>query len=142
MKRDNIIKFLETWGLVIFAFLLFLICVALCHSQTVQQVRLEVMKYEVDEDHVDIIVAQSVLETGWYESLWCKNFENIFGLTTKVAGSRVAQVFSDWRYSVRSYYNQIYSRYKGGDYYVFLKDLPYAMDPEYIDKLKQIKDKI
>ena len=142
MKRDNIIKFLETWGLIIFAFLLFLICVVICRSQTVDQVRIELKKYNIDSDHVDIIVAQSVLETGWYKSSWCKNFENLFGLTTKVSGTRVAQVFSNWKHSVRSYYNQIYTRYTGGDYYVFLKDLPYAMDPEYIDKLKQIKDKI
>ena len=142
MKRNNIIKFLDTWGLIIFAFLMFLVTVVVANSQTVDQVKLELKKYDIDDDHVDIIVAQSVLETGWYESLWCKNFDNIFGLTTKVSGVRIAQVFSDWRYSVRSYYNQIYRKNKGGDYYAFLKNLPYAMDPEYIDKLKKIKDKI
>ena len=45
-------------------------------------------------------------------------------------------------YNVRSYYNQIYKRYKGGDYYVFLKELPYAMDPKYISKLQTIQSQL
>lgn len=142
MKRDKVIQFLETYGIIIFAILMFLLSVVICNSQTVDQVRNEIKKYDIKPEHVDIILSQSILETGWYESLWCKNFNNIFGLTKSVNGTRVSQLFVNWRHSVRSYYNQIYSRYNGGDYYVFLKELPYAMDPKYISKIQTIKKQI
>jgi len=147
--RNKIIKFLEKYGMWIFAlWMLFVMILVTTNikSQTSHEVKLELDKYEIDEKHKNIIVAQSILETGWYESLWCKNFNNIFGLTMKVDTFRVAQTFLKWEQSVKSYYYQIYLKYTKLEapktYYAFLVNLPYAMDPKYIDKLKKIVKKL
>jgi flagellum-specific peptidoglycan hydrolase FlgJ len=143
--RDKFIKFLEKYGIWIFAIWILLINILIAGNikgQTIEEVRSELNKYKIAEEHKDIIIAQSILETGWYESLWCKNFHNIFGLTMKVDTFRVSQTFTKWQYSVRSYYYQIYIKFTKlkapKTYYAFLVDLPYAMDPEYINKLKKI----
>ena len=33
-------------------------------------------------------------------------------------------------------------RYKGGDYYEFLRRVPYAEDPNYINKVKRIESQL
>ena len=128
--------------LALFGIWLALFVVIFSYAQTSEQVKSELNKYDIHPSHIDIILSQSVLESGWYQSYWCKEYNNIFGLTKKTNSVRSAQVFDHWTISVRSYYNQIYTRYKGGDYYVFLKELPYAMDPQYISKLKTIEKKL
>jgi len=147
--RDKFIKFIEKYGMWIFAIWILLINILIASNikgQTSEKVRLELNKYEIAEEHKDIIIAQSILETGWYKSLWCKNFNNIFGLTKRIDKKQVPQVFTKWQYSVRSYYNQIYMKFTKlkapKTYYAFLVDLPYAMDPEYINKLKKIVKKL
>jgi len=147
--RDKFIKFIEKYGMWIFAIWILLINILIASNikgQTSEKVRLELNKYEIAEEHKDIIIAQSILETGWYKSLWCKNFNNIFGLTKRIDKKQVPQVFTKWQYSVRSYYNQIYMKFTKlkapKTYYAFLVDLPYAMDPDYIDKLKKIVKKL
>ena len=147
--RNKFIKFLEKYGMWIFAIWIFIVMLMFVNStkgQTIEEVRSELNKYKIAEEHKDIIIAQSILETGWYKSLWCKNFRNIFGLTMRVDTFRVAQTFTKWQYSVRSYYNQIYMKFTKlkapKTYYAFLVDLPYAMDPEYINKLKKIVKKL
>lgn len=149
MKKDKIIKLIEKYGMWIFAIWILFVMILLAtniKSQTSHEVKLELDKYEIDEKHKNIIIAQSILETGWYESLWCKNFNNIFGLTMRVDTFRVAQTFLKWEESVKSYYYQIYLKYtkleSSKTYYAFLVDLPYAMDPKYIDKLKKIVKKL
>jgi len=147
--RNKFIKFLEKYGMWIFAIWIFIVMLMFVNNakgQTIKEVRSELNKYEIIEEHKDIIIAQSILETGWYKSLWCKNFHNIFGLTMRVDTFRVAQTFIKWEYSVKSYYNQIYMKFTKlkapKTYYAFLVDLPYAMDPEYINKLKKIVKKL
>lgn len=146
--RDKIIKFIEIYGMWLFAIWMVIVMILVASnikSQTSIEVRLELDKYDIKEEHKDIIVAQSILETGWYTSLWCKNFDNIFGLTKRINNKQVPQLFTDWKQSVKSYYYQIYIKYTklkiDKTYYAFLIDLPYAMDPEYIDKLKKIQKK-
>ena len=64
-------------------------------------------------------------------------------MTKRIDKKQVPQVFTDWKHSVKSYYYQIYLKYTklkiDKTYYAFLVDLPYAMDPGYIDKLKKIE---
>ena len=83
-----------------------------------------------------IVLAQAVLETGWFK---CKNCSlsgnNIFGFYYK--GTYLK--FDTWEESVQYYSRwQIRKGYKGGDYYKFLKNVGYASDPEYSNKLKSI----
>ena len=145
MNRDKLIEFIDKYGVWIFAVWLLLVSILVSgafNAQTVDEVRLEIDKYEFQEEHKPIILAQSILETGWYKSYWCKEHGNIFGLTKRIKDKRGPQVFNGWRKSVRSYYNQIYIKYTvikpPKDYYAFLVELPYAMDPLYISKLKKI----
>tara|TARA_R110002020_G_scaffold470466_1_gene696412 strand:+ start:36 stop:521 length:486 start_codon:yes stop_codon:yes gene_type:complete len=147
--RNKLIKFIEKYGMWLFAIWILIVMILVVTNvkgQTVENVRIELNKYDIKNEHKNIIIAQSILETGWYESLWCKNFNNIFGLTMRVDTFRVAQTFIKWEQSVKSYYYQIYLKYKKlqapKTYYAFLVDLPYAMDPKYIDKLKKIVKKL
>lgn len=84
--------------------------------------------------HPLIVLMQAILETGWFTSSVCHTKHNLFGLTNP----RTAQYyeFNHWTESVRAYYTKVQYRYKGGDYLKWLKDIGYAEDPGYIEKLK------
>ena len=86
--------------------------------------------------HSDIIVAQSILETGHYNSENCIKHNNLFGLYN----SRKEQYykFDKWWKSVIAYRDMIQYRYKDGDYYEWLQKIGYAEDPQYISKVKGI----
>ena len=93
--------------------------------------------YEIYEPH--IVYAQAVLETGHFKSSLCVKHGNLFG----IYDSRAKQYkhYAHWIESVLDYKNSVQSKYKGGDYYDFLRDLPYASDDEYITKIKRISEK-
>jgi len=82
-----------------------------------------------------IVVAQSRLETGNYTSPVSKQYNNLFGLYD--SNNNDYYKFNHWTESVEAYKNKVQYKYKGGCYYNFLKELPYAMDVRYIFKLKQ-----
>lgn len=84
--------------------------------------------------HPKIVLAQSILETGYYQSNVCKTHNNLFGL---MKGNNYHS-FNHWKESVTYYKNHVQSRYKGGDYYAFLSNIGYAMDDDYIKKLKEL----
>ena len=86
--------------------------------------------------HIDIVVAQSILETGHYNSENCIKYNNLFGLYN----SRRNQYykFDVWWKSICAYRDMIQYRYKDGDYYEWLKKIGYAEDPKYIPKIKGI----
>ena len=86
--------------------------------------------------HIDIVVAQSILETGHYNSENCTKYNNLFGLFN----SRRNQYykFDVWWKSICAYRDMIQYRYKDGDYYEWLKKIGYAEDPKYIPKIKGI----
>lgn len=90
-----------------------------------------------DVKHRDIVIKQFILETGWGKSYSFRTRNNLFGLYN----SREHDYFSfqHWSESVKGYKNSVQYKYTGGDYYTFLKELPYAEDPGYIGKLKEIK---
>lgn len=80
--------------------------------------------------HPKIVLAQAILETGWFRSSVCRNKHNLFGLTNP--RTKTYYEFSHWTESVRAYYTKVQHRYKGGDYLLWLKEIGYAEDPGYI----------
>lgn len=87
--------------------------------------------------HPKIIVAQSILETGYYKSKCCVEHNNLFGLYD--SKNKKYFRFATWQESVRAYKRMIQYKYKDGeDYYGFLKRIRYAEDPNYISKVKNI----
>jgi len=105
-------------------------------AQTDQQVLRELQKYDVK--YPRIVLAQAKLETGNFTSELCKKHGNLFGLKSKKGYAK----FSNWRESVKAYKEQVQYKYKGGDYYVFLRKIGYASDPNYITKVKKIAKKV
>lgn len=100
-------------------------------GQTREQVLAEIKRQGIP--HPTIVLAQARLETGNFRSERCKRDKNLFGMKR---GRRYAK-YGHWRDSVRDYKQRISSRYKGGDYYAFLKRIGYAADPNYERKLKK-----
>ncbi len=80
--------------------------------------------------HPKIVLAQAILETGWFTSPVCRNKHNLFGLTNPRTGKYFE--FSHWTESVRAYYTKVQYRYKGGNYLLWLRDIGYAENPNYI----------
>ena len=90
-------------------------------------------KYEVK--YKEIVLSQAVLETGWFKCKKCsRELNNPFGFFWKGKYKK----FRDLEHSVIYYKIWQDKWYKGGDYYVFLKNIGYAEDLEYISKLKTI----
>ena len=115
-------------------------CISL--SQTPQEVYKELVKKKVKCP--EIVLAQSILETGWYKCTNCsRDVNNIFGLWN----SRKKEYFpyNSWEESIGGYLRGIQRKYNSNDYkdyYEFLTKLGYASDPKYIDKLKIIVEKL
>lgn len=51
-----------------------------------------------------VVLAQAILETGWFTSPLCRNRHNLFGLTNPRTGKYYE--FDHWSESVRAYYYQ------------------------------------
>ena len=89
--------------------------------------------------HPKIVYTQAILETGWFTSKGCSKDNNLFGLYK----GKHHKKYTHWKESVRAYKKNISSKYKPNeDYYMFLKRIHYAEDPNYIAKLKQIYKKV
>lgn len=85
--------------------------------------------------HPRIVIAQALLETGYFTSRVCHECNNLFGLRRK-DGSYYE--FNSWEESVKAYRDYVQYKYKGGSYLNFLKIIGYAEDPNYIIKVAQI----
>lgn len=86
--------------------------------------------------------AQAILESGYFNSNVCKNYNNLFGLYN----SRINDYykFDHWWESVEAYKKYVQYKYdedKYEDYYDFLIKLPYAEDTTYISKVKFLENK-
>ena len=88
--------------------------------------------------HDTIILTQAKLETGNYKSYQCRVNNNLFGLYN--SAKMEYYKFNHWSESVEAYKKWIQYRLKDEeDYYFFLARIGYAEDPEYIAKLKWVK---
>lgn len=83
-----------------------------------------------------IVLAQAILESGWkLNSPLAKSHNNLFGLRKGNGYHR----FSHWEESVRAYKRMIQYKHKAGQNYIqFLRDLGYATDPLYYNKVRRI----
>ena len=59
--------------------------------------------------HPKIVLAQAILETGWFTSPVCRNKHNLFGLTNPRTGKYFE--FGHWTESVQAYYTLIPQHY-------------------------------
>ena len=113
----------------------------LCSIQAFAQSPESVLK-ELKSNNVlfpEIVLAQSILETGWFNCNNCSmDVNNLFGLYN----SKKKEYFpyANWEESINGYKRGIQYKYseKYDDYYAFLDDINYAADPNYISKLKTI----
>jgi flagellum-specific peptidoglycan hydrolase FlgJ len=105
-------------------------------AQTDQQVYDELVRCNIK--HPKIVLAQAKLETGDYTSNLSRKHGNLFGLK----GRKGYAKFNNWKESVVAYRDWVQYKYKGGDYYAFLKKIGYASDPRYIEKVKQTVKRI
>lgn len=114
---------------VMLAFFLFALC---CPAQTIEQVERELARQQVPQAR--IVLAQARLETGNFTSQRCKRDHNLFGIKHNGRYAR----YRTWQDSVADYKKRISSRYKGGNYYAFLKRIGYAADSKYAQKVRRI----
>jgi hypothetical protein len=84
----------------------------------------------------DIVLAQAILETGWFRSVVCREKNNLFGLTNPRTGQYYE--FDHWTESVTAYKTKVQYKYRGGDYLTWLRDLPYAESATYIRALTRL----
>ena len=113
-------------------------------SQEIERVRAKIDSSDIQ--HKDIVLAQAILETGWFTSYNYTFRNNCFGFYYK--GLMKFDTVQD----CVDYYQRWQERhYTGGDYYDFLECLwvredgtcvRYAKDPDYVSKLKSIVKKI
>ena len=102
------------------------------NGQSVESVRAEITRQHIP--HPEIVLAQARLETGNFTSRRCREQHNLFGI--KHRGKYAT--YRRWEDSVSDYKRSISARYKGGDYYAFLRRIGYASDPRYTAKVRNI----
>lgn len=86
--------------------------------------------------HPKIVLAQAILETGWFRSPHCRNRHNLFGLTNPKTGKYYE--FNHWMESVRAYYTKVQYKYTGGSYLLWLHKIGYAEDPRYVREVMKV----
>lgn len=83
-----------------------------------------------------IVLAQAILETGWFRSSVCRNKHNLFGLTNPRTGKYYE--FNHWTESVRAYYTKVQYKYKGGNYLLWLDEIGYSENSNYIKTIIKV----
>lgn len=83
-----------------------------------------------------IVLAQAILETGWFKSSVCRNKHNLFGLTNP--RTKTYYEFDHWTDSVKAYYDLVQHRYRGGNYLLWLDKIGYAEEKTYIRALIKV----
>lgn len=91
-----------------------------------------------------IVLNQAIWETGHFKCEDCSlDYNNLFGMRTNsciTSSNPYGYIhYNTWQESVKAYAVWQKKWYKGGDYFEFLKEIGYAQDSLYIDKLKQME---
>ena len=94
-----------------------------------------------DIKHPTIVKAQAILETAHFSSDLCVKNNNLFGLYD--SKNKRYYSYNHWWESIEAYKKTIQKRYENSRYYyMFLEDIEYAEDKEYINKLKEIAEEL
>ena len=105
-------------------------------SKSSQEGLMEALEY-YEVKHPQIVYAQAILETGHFKSNVCLNYNNLFGLYD--SKNKDYYKFNHWAESIVAYKEWIQKKYQPpNNYYVFLEEVNYASDKEYISTLKSI----
>ena len=92
-------------------------------------------------EHSTIVKAQAILETGNFTSNLCIKNNNLFGLYD--SKNKRYYSYNHWWESVEAYKKLIQRKYDNSKYYyMFLEDIKYAKDKDYINKLKEIAEEL
>jgi len=105
---------------------------------TIENVVLYLKLFEVK--HIDIVLAQSILETRYYKCSECSlDSNNIFGFRSSTG----YYSYCHYVQSIADYKDWQKRKYDGQqNYYQFLKEVGYAEDLNYTNKLKYIVTQI
>jgi len=123
-------------------FLSFIAIICLFQLPTLGQTSEEVLKELKKQNvlHPEIVLAQSILETGWYKCKGCsRDKNNLFGLWNH--RKKEYYYYKTWQESIGGYLRGVQYKYdenKYKDYYEFLTRIGYASDINYIKKIKAI----
>ena len=91
--------------------------------------------------HPTIVKAQAILETANFTSDLCIKNNNLFGLYD--SKNKRYYSYNHWWESIEAYKKLIQKKYDNSKYYyMFLEDIKYAKDKEYINKLKEIAEEL
>lgn len=92
-------------------------------------------------EHPTIVKAQAILETARFTSDLCVKNNNLFGLYD--SKNKRYYSYNHWWESVEAYKKLIQRKYNNSKYYyIFLEDIKYAKDKEYINKVKKIAEEL
>ena len=91
--------------------------------------------------HPTIVKAQAILETAHFTSDLCIKNNNLFGLYD--SKNKKYYSYNHWWESIEAYKKLVQRKYNNSKYYyMFLEDIKYAKDEEYINKLKEIAEEL
>ena len=92
-------------------------------------------------EHPTIVKAQAILETGGFTSNLCVKNNNLFGLYD--SKNKRYYSYKHWWESIEAYKKLVQRKYNNSKYYyIFLEDIKYAKDKEYINKVKKIAEEL
>ena len=87
----------------------------------------------------DIAYSIAIVETGWFKSRVCTEYNNLFGMYDSKAKDYYK--FNSWYKSVEFYRDVIEKKYTSAEgYYKFLDRLPYSTTPGYTEYIRKITE--
>ena len=101
---------------------------------TIPNLLVEIKKNNIK--YPKIVLAQAILETGWFKSSVCRNKHNLFGLTNPRTGNYYE--FNHWTESVSAYKSKVQYKYSGGNYLLWLDKIGYAEEKTYVRALIKV----
>lgn len=109
-------------------------------SKSPQEGLIEALEY-YGVKHPQIVYAQAILETGNFTSNLCVKNNNLFGLYD--SKNKKYYSYNYWWESIEAYKKLIQRKYNNSKYYyMFLEDIKYAGDKDYINKVKKIAEEL